>query len=200
MKEPYFKMLNRRLEALGVPEKQRGPLLIRETKASNATPYNWLSGKKTPGREYSEKIDAFLKREEAKAGIGPASGDFLDVPQLISGGEAKPPIIISRQAILNRGINPDLVRLHQQAGQSMAPLYSDQCWLWINTEDTEPRDGRAYAVEQKGLVRIKILHLMPGYIRAASANPDKAQYPDERLEGDYKIIGRVFHHSSWEHP
>lgn len=84
------------------------------------------------------------------------------------------------------------------AGSSMEPVLPDGSTVGINTDATTVTDGKIYAINHDGMLRIKRLYNLPsGGLRIASYNRD--EYPDEIIENydtkKIRIIGKVFWHS-----
>lgn len=84
------------------------------------------------------------------------------------------------------------------AGNSMEPVLPNGCTIGINTIDTAIQDGKVYAVDQYGELRVKLLYKFPGgSIRVRSYN--HFEYPDETVTGQdlegFKILGRMFWYS-----
>ena len=82
----------------------------------------------------------------------------------------------------------------------MEPVFRDGSTVAIDQADTYVRDGKIYAINHDGLLRIKILEKMPGnQIKIKSYN---IGYDDEIVSQDeITILGRVWWQSSildWE--
>jgi len=80
------------------------------------------------------------------------------------------------------------------AGASMEPtLYSGDTVV-INTADTEPKDGKVFAINYEGEPIVKRLVRDAGQWWAASNNPNQTLYPRKLCpEGGCLIVGRVVH-------
>lgn len=83
-------------------------------------------------------------------------------------------------------------------GDSMEPILPDGSTVGVDTADKQIVDGKMYAIDHGGLLRVKYLYRIPGGgIRIRSANRD--HYPDEDLAPDqlesFRVIGRVFWYS-----
>jgi len=80
-------------------------------------------------------------------------------------------------------------------GNSMEPIIPDGTTVAVDCNNKKVIDGKLYAINQDGLKRIKMLHLLPGgKIGVRSFN--KAEYPDEEIDkSGIEIIGRVFWYS-----
>lgn len=83
------------------------------------------------------------------------------------------------------------------SGNSMEPVLPDGSTVGIDTSANEIKDGKLYAINHDGMLRVKILYRMPGpTLRIRSYN--EAEYPEEvvRVDGEnIKVIGRVFWYS-----
>ena len=84
------------------------------------------------------------------------------------------------------------------AGGSMEPVLPDGCTIGVNTIDTAIQDGKAYALDHNGELRVKLLYKLPGGgIRIRSYN--REEYPDENYASteldSIKILGRMFWYS-----
>lgn len=84
-------------------------------------------------------------------------------------------------------------------GNSMEPRLFDGDVVAVNLADTKIRDGKTYAINHDGLLRIKILSLLPGgKMKISSYNAD--EHPDEIVSAEerkaIRIIGRIFHSMS----
>lgn len=102
------------------------------------------------------------------------------------------------QATLDRaGVYPEHVVSAYVSGNSMEPLLSDGAVVGIDTNNHTITDGRLYAIDHDGHLRIKQLYRVPASngIRIRSFN--HSEHPDEEYAADYvqqhiRIIGRVF--------
>jgi phage repressor protein C with HTH and peptisase S24 domain len=106
------------------------------------------------------------------------------------------PIVFARSWYESNGYRPEALLAIKVAGASMETGLYDGDWVVINTDDTTPRDGVAYALNYDGEAVIKRLFRTDGQWVAASDNPDKRLYRDRPLNGDTFIIGRVVHKQS----
>lgn len=80
----------------------------------------------------------------------------------------------------------------------MQPVLPDKATVGIDTGSTKIKDGEMYAIDHDGMLRVKILHRLPGGgIRIRSFNRD--DYPDEDYSAEHaaniRILGRVFWYS-----
>ncbi|OJT01207.1 S24 family peptidase [Marinobacter nauticus] len=84
-------------------------------------------------------------------------------------------------------------------GNSMEPMMPDGACIGINTADTKIRDGKVYAIDHGGMLRVKILHRKPGGgLKIVSLNSEEhptEEYSQEYVMDNIKIKGRVFWYS-----
>lgn len=96
------------------------------------------------------------------------------------------------------GVAPSRAACCKVSGDSMEPMLPDGATVGLDTSDTLIKDGKVYAINHGGMLRVKFLYRMPfNGLRIRSANPD---YQDEEISGeaakDIRIIGRVFWYSA----
>lgn len=101
----------------------------------------------------------------------------------------------SLSRLARAGVNPTHAACATAAGKSMEPTILDGSPIGIDKGTTHVIDGKVYALDHGGMLRIKRLYKMPlGKIRLVSDNAD--EYPEEihSLMGPDapRIIGRVF--------
>lgn len=101
------------------------------------------------------------------------------------------------EAIRTHGINPAHTRCTKIAGNSMEPALTDGSLIAINTNQRNVVDGKIFALEHAGQLRVRIVYRVPGGgIRLRSFNP--TEHPDESYtssdmeQHSIKIMGRVF--------
>lgn len=100
------------------------------------------------------------------------------------------------KATLNRyNVDPESAACVTVSGDSMEPMLPDKATVGINTANIKVKDGKMYAVDHDGMLRVKVLHRLPGGgLRLRSFNRD--EYPDEDYTADQakeiKILGAVF--------
>jgi phage repressor protein C with HTH and peptisase S24 domain len=96
------------------------------------------------------------------------------------------------------GVAPSRAACCKVSGDSMEPMLPDGATVGLDTSDTHIKDGKVYAINHGGLLRVKFLYRTPfNGLRIRSANPD---YQDEEISGeaakDIRVIGRVFWYSA----
>ena len=92
------------------------------------------------------------------------------------------------------GVAPSKAACCKVSGDSMEPVLPDGSIVGIDTSDTSIKDGKMYAINHGGMLRVKYLYRMPfNGMRIRSANPD---YHDEEVSGEttkeIRVVGRVF--------
>lgn len=95
------------------------------------------------------------------------------------------------------GVSADTAACCKVSGDSMEPVLPNGSTVGIDTSQTTVLDGKMYAIEHGGMLRVKYLYRLPfNGLRIRSANPD---HHDEELSAestsDVRIIGRVFWYS-----
>lgn len=101
----------------------------------------------------------------------------------------------SKSTMCKYGINKDYAVCLMVYGESMEPVFRDGSIVGIDQADTNIRDGKIYAINHDGLLRIKILEKLPGYkVKIKSYN---LGYDEEIVSLDeITILGRVWWQSS----
>lgn len=95
------------------------------------------------------------------------------------------------------GVDPKNATCATNYGNSNHPLILDKATIGIDKGSTKIIDGQVYALEHKGLLRVKFLYRLPtGAIRLRSFNQneysDEDYNLDQVMEQRIQIIGRVF--------
>lgn len=104
-----------------------------------------------------------------------------------------------RRSLQRKGVEPSSAACAAVTGNSMEPVLPDGSTVGIDTGRKQVQDGKMYAIDHAGLLRVKLLYRLPGGgLRVRSYND--AEYPDERYEGEYvaehiRVIGQVFWYS-----
>jgi phage repressor protein C with HTH and peptisase S24 domain/DNA-binding XRE family transcriptional regulator len=129
----------------------------------------------------------FLKEVELSAGHGRTS---IEV-------NTKRKLRFGKATLRNQGVQFDKAVCVTVNGESMAPMLPDGSTIGVDTGSTVVKDGKTYAINQGGHLRVKTLHRLPnGGIKMRSFN--REEYPDEEYsleemeQRDIHIIGRVF--------
>ncbi|WP_017445774.1 XRE family transcriptional regulator [Gayadomonas joobiniege] len=126
----------------------------------------------------------FFKEVELSAGIG------SEVVREDNGFKLR----FSKSTLKRHNIDPSNAACVQINGDSMEPILPNGSTVGIDTSKTQVVDGKMYAIDHSGLLRVKVLHRVPGGLRIKSFNSD--EHPDETYKGseleDIKVIGKVF--------
>ncbi|RRV49001.1 helix-turn-helix transcriptional regulator [Pseudomonas sp. p106] len=82
-------------------------------------------------------------------------------------------------------------------GNSMSPVLQDGSSVLVDMRETLIRDGKIYAIDHDGQIRVKTAYRLPGGgIRIRSYNtaeyPDETYSPEDLEDKKIRIIGRVF--------
>jgi len=98
----------------------------------------------------------------------------------------------SKATLRKQGVQYDNAVCITADGDSMEPVIPDGATVGIDRGNTTIKDGKIYAINHGGLLRIKILHKMPNeQVRIRSYNPDSA--PEEVVDlSEITILGKVF--------
>lgn len=100
----------------------------------------------------------------------------------------------SKRTLGSRNINPKYAACVTAKGDSMEPAIPDGCTVAINMEDKEIKDGQIYAINNDGLLQIKVLRMKSGSeIIIESYN--KEYPPITASIENISVIGRVFWYS-----
>ncbi|MGC6342523.1 S24 family peptidase [Bisgaard Taxon 45] len=98
----------------------------------------------------------------------------------------------SKATLRKQGVQYDNAVCITADGDSMEPVIPDGATVGIDRGNTTIKDGKIYAINHGGLLRIKILHKMPNeQVRIRSYNPDSA--PEEVVDlSEITILGKIF--------
>lgn len=103
---------------------------------------------------------------------------------------------VPRSALEALGITPDEALLVEVHGEAHGLALPDGSLVAVNTTETQPREGKVYAIQDFDMLRVRILVPEPGgglILRTFN----RADYPDEHLdpaqvEKRITVLGRVF--------
>ena len=101
----------------------------------------------------------------------------------------------SRATLKRQGIQIDTCVCFTVHGNSMEPVLPNGCTVGIDQSKTTIVDGKIYAVNQSGELRLKMLYKIPGGgIRMRSYNADEyaEEFYDAQQTKDIVVIGRLF--------
>lgn len=130
---------------------------------------------------------------------------FMDV-ELAAGSGAEftkeqigPKLRFSKSTLRNASVQPENAACVKVSGNSMEPRLYDGDVVGVDLGATNVIDGKSYAINHDGMLRIKRLYRMPrGGLRVNSLNAD--EHPDEIYDQEERrsivIIGKVFWSSS----
>lgn len=175
---------SKRLDAISSVLKVSKEWLVFGTQAGNLLSEEepiqyWADG---DASEYDEVDVPFFGEVELSAGSGVTAVAEIN----------KSPIRFNRQVFRNANVTPGAAVCCKVTGDSMEPILPDGATVGIDTHSTKIIDGKMYAFEHGGLLRVKFLQRLPGGgVLLRSANP---AYEDDRVspEDDFRILGRVF--------
>ncbi len=141
-----------------------------------------LWDRNTPLRDDEVEVP-FLKDIRFAAGNG-FSDDIMDYNNF--------KLRFSKATLRKQGVQYDNAVCITADGDSMEPVIPDGATVGIDRGNTTIKDGKIYAINHGGLLRIKILHKMPNeQVRIRSYNPDSA--PEEVVDlSEITILGKVF--------
>jgi phage repressor protein C with HTH and peptisase S24 domain len=109
-----------------------------------------------------------------------------------------PKLRFAKSTLRKSSVDPTNAACVKVSGNSMEPVLPNGSTVGVDTSQTSVIDGKMYAINHDGMLRIKTLYKLPGGgMRLRSFNTD--EWPDERYESeDLKhiiIIGKVFWYS-----
>lgn len=122
-----------------------------------------------------------------------ASGIGRSEIQLVEGRKVR----FSQRTLRAAGVDLANAACATNNGNSNAPLILDRATLGIDLGMTRIIDGKIYALDHGGLLRIKFMFRLPGGgVRLRSFNreeyPDEDYTAEEAMEQGVRILGRVF--------
>ncbi len=191
----------------------KGKNLLALAKALRCSP-EWLSdGKGSPELESPTKSNATMLGPISVWDDGtPLDDDEVYVPFLkeveLSAGSGRTVIEKSgtrklrfgKLTLRNQGVQFDQAVCVTVRGNSMEPVLPDGSTVGVDKGSTSVKDGKMYAVDHGGELRVKTLYRMPGGgLRFRSFNQD--EHPDEEYtaqqlkESGITVLGKVFWYS-----
>lgn len=104
----------------------------------------------------------------------------------------------ARSTLKRYDVEPSHAACVKVSGNSMEPVLPHDSTIGVNTAKTDIVDGKMFALDHDGMLRVKVVYRVPGGgVRLKSFNSD--EYPDETYSKDesqlIRIIGRVFWYS-----
>lgn len=129
----------------------------------------------------------FLKEVELSAGSGRTAVQRSSTRKLRFG----------KMTLRNQGVQPDQAVCVTVHGNSMEPVLPDGSTVGVDLSSTMVRDGKMYAVNHDGELRVKTLYRIPGGgIRMRSFNVDEhrdEEYTAQELaDKNITVLGKVF--------
>ncbi|WP_279212645.1 S24 family peptidase [Delftia acidovorans] len=106
------------------------------------------------------------------------------------------PIQFPRGWYDRHGFKPERLFATTVSNGSMEPGLYDGDTVIVNTAQTEPRDGRVFAVNYEGELVIKRLIRDDGQWWLSSDNPDQRRYPRKVCHDGVILIGEIVHKQS----
>ncbi|MBA6091632.1 MULTISPECIES: XRE family transcriptional regulator [Pseudomonas] len=132
----------------------------------------------------------FLKEVELSAGSGRTVIEKSSSRKLRFG----------KQTLRNQGVQFDQAVCVTVRGNSMEPVLPDGSTVGVDKASTAVKDGKMYAIDHGGELRVKTLYRIPGGgLRFRSFNQD--EHPDEEYtaqqlaESGINVLGKVFWYS-----
>jgi phage repressor protein C with HTH and peptisase S24 domain len=109
-----------------------------------------------------------------------------------------PKLRFAKSTLRKSNVDPTNAACVRVNGNSMEPVLPNGSTVGVDKSQTSVIDGKMYAINHDGMLRVKTLYKLPGGgLRLRSYNLD--EYPDERLNADQleqvKVIGKVFWYS-----
>ena len=107
-----------------------------------------------------------------------------------------PPIFFRRDWFERGGYKAEKLLAVRVSGDSMVPSLYDGDLVIVNTDDTRPRDGEAFAANYEGELVIKRVRLDGGACWLDSDNRDQIRYRPRLCGEGCFILGRVIYKQS----
>ncbi|HGK4055344.1 TPA: helix-turn-helix transcriptional regulator [Klebsiella pneumoniae] len=155
---------------------------------SNAKAEGTFSGwdSDTPLEDDEVEIPFFTEVE-----LSAGNGTYVDLDQ--SGCKLR----FAKSTLRKAGVDIASAACVSVSGNSMEPVLPDGAVVGVDTSKTSIKDGKVYAIDHDGLLRVKLLYRLPEGIRVRSYN--REEYADEEYfnhdANKIKIIGQVFWYS-----
>ncbi|MGF6394257.1 phage repressor protein C with HTH and peptisase S24 domain [Pseudomonas plecoglossicida] len=132
----------------------------------------------------------FLKEVELSAGSGRTVIEKSSSRKLRFG----------KQTLRNQGVQFDQAVCVTVRGNSMEPVLPDGSTVGVDKSSIAVKDGKMYAIDHGGELRVKTLYRIPGGgLRFRSFNqdehPDEEYSADDLTEKNIRILGKVFWYS-----
>lgn len=129
----------------------------------------------------------FLKEVELSAGLG----------RTIVEPSRHQKLRFGKMTLRRQNVQPDEAVCVTVSGNSMEPVLPDGSTVGVNTGATAVIDGKMYAIDHSGQLRVKTLYRIPGGgIRLRSFNredhPDEEYTAEQIASSEIRVIGKVF--------
>lgn len=194
---------------------------------SRGTVSQWVAGQNTPKGDNLKKLASVLKCSakwlafgddddspvypiEAWDSATPLHADDIELPLFreieLSAGSGRTEVIenhgaklrFAKSSLAKQGVCEESAACCFVSGDSMEPVLPDGSTVGIDTSKKSIIDGKMYAIDYSGMLRVKLLYRIPGGIKIRSVNRD---YDDEVITGEsldtVRIIGKVFWSASF---
>lgn len=106
------------------------------------------------------------------------------------------PIVFRRDWYRSRGLDPTKLYAVPVSGKSMEPGLGDGDTVVVDTANTTPADGKAFAVNYEGELVVKRLVRDGGQWWLQSDNPDQTRFPRKVCHDAVQIVGLIVHKQS----
>ena len=186
-----------------------GKNLIRAAAYLGVSP-DWIAtGKGQPERHHAQKEKRpgyQLEELSIWDDRTPLDSDDVEVPlfrevEMAAGDGHVPHIEISsrklrfsKATLRAAGVDIANAACATVSGNSMEKVIFDGSTIGIDRSQVAVKDGKIYAIDHDGMLRVKYLYRVPGGLRLRSENSD--EHPDEVYTGEaatrIRVLGRVF--------
>jgi len=189
-----------------------GSSLARKFERVYKKPFGWMdSTLKSDFVQTPMQSAVRVNRIEAWDSNTPLHDDEVEVPffmdvELAAGAGSDlnseingPRLRFSKSTLRRCNVEPENAVCVKVNGSSMEPRLFDGDVVGVDLGDKRIVDGKIYAINHDGLLRIKRLYLLGGGgLRINSLNEE--EYPTEILDAEQRqaitVVGRIFWHSS----
>lgn len=106
-----------------------------------------------------------------------------------------PKLRFAKSTLSRAGVSPESAACVKVVGNSMEPALPEGATIGIDTANISITEGKMYAIDHDGMLRVKLLYRLPGNgLRLKSFNT--AEHPDETYTADeakhIRVLGKVF--------
>lgn len=129
-----------------------------------------------------------LVRFKLAAGVSGFAIEYLN--------EDAAPIVFRRSWYRSRNLDPEKLYAVRVAGASMEPGLWEGDVVVVDTADTNPADGRVFAVNYEGELVVKRMSRDAGEWWLQSDNPDRTRYPRKACHDAVQVVGAIVHKQS----